>query len=141
MKINNRYKEALAKAKETPGYWIEKSLLDVAGRLLARMKELGVSQKDLADKMGKKAPYINRVLSGKHNVTIETLGEAAFALGMTVDVSFQPIRKEQKQGLLTTSNEFVSQIKVGPPKLRIIKSGAAATGTLTGREVDIRKAA
>src|ERR1700738_4939412 len=86
MKVSNRYKESFERAKQSPAFWTETALLEVAGQLLQRMKALGISQKALAEKMGAKAPFVNRVLSGRHNVTIETLSTAAHALGMRIDV-------------------------------------------------------
>lgn len=120
MKINDRYKQALERAKESPAFWTEKALLDVARRFLVRMKEMGITQASLADKMGKKSPYISRLLSGKHNVTVETLSTAAHALGMKIEIRLEPIYQEKKSESINISMESVQPIR--PARLRLVKS-------------------
>jgi transcriptional regulator with XRE-family HTH domain len=120
MKISNRYKEAFERAKESPAYWTESALLDAARNLIARMKKLGITQKTLAERMGRKAPYVNRVLSGRHNVTVETLSEAAHALGMRVDIRFEPLKDERSIASLTTGPATPLRA-TGQPALRLVK--------------------
>jgi|GEM_PF-4931979 len=142
MKISNRYKEAFQRAMDTPAYWTESTLLDLARQLLGRMKEVGLSQKTLAEKMGKKAPYINRVLSGRHNVTMETISEAAFAMGMKVEIKLEPIKKGRQGGLLTSSNEVSSDALRPASQLRVIHTSRVAGNTVNvGPAEQFRKAA
>ncbi|MFM0210420.1 helix-turn-helix transcriptional regulator [Paraburkholderia sediminicola] len=129
MKISNRYKEAFERAKESPAYWTESALLDVARNLLARMKKLGVTQKTLAERMGRKAPYVNRVLSGRHNVTVETLSEAAHALGMRVDIRFEPLKKEHSIESITSGPATVAHAK-STAALRLVRI-EPVRGTMT----------
>ncbi|AET90655.1 hypothetical protein BYI23_B000480 [Burkholderia sp. YI23] len=90
MKISNRYQKAFEQAKETPAYWAEGAMLDIARQIVAVMRDKGISQAKLAEMMGKHAPFISRVLSGEHNVTIQTIAEAVHALDAHLDVRIVP---------------------------------------------------
>ncbi|WP_017776661.1 helix-turn-helix domain-containing protein [Paraburkholderia kururiensis] len=130
MKISDRYKDAFARAKETSSYWTERTLLDLAGKLLSRMKERGLSQSTLAEKMGKKAPQISRVLSGRHNLTVQSLCEAAFAMDMTVDIRLEPMRKGKQGGQLIATNDAASSAPRSLSNVRVIRSAHVLGGTL-----------
>ena len=93
MKISNRYQKAFEQAKEAPAFWAESAMLDVARQLVARMNETGVKQAKLAQLMGKHAPFVSRVLSGEHNVTIQTIAAVAHALDAHIDVRLVPNKK------------------------------------------------
>jgi Predicted transcription regulator containing HTH domain len=54
------------------------------------MDAAGMSRADLARKMGKKRPYITRILSGKHNLTVKTLAQALEATGHILFLSYVP---------------------------------------------------
>lgn len=136
MKINSRYKQAMERAKESPAFWTESALLNIARHFLARMKEMGVNQATLAEKMGKKTPYISRLLSGRHNVTVETLSTAAHALGMKIDIRLEPIHEAKKSESMTFTVpvSVAAQAKIG--RLRLIKTDVAPMqGTMTS-EID-----
>ncbi|MDR7006056.1 helix-turn-helix domain-containing protein [Paraburkholderia strydomiana] len=144
MKISNRYKEAFERAKESPAYWTESALLDVARALLDQMKRLGVTQKTLAERMGRKAPYVNRVLSGRHNVTVETLSEAAHALDMRLKIELQPKASAAPRSILSVTADmdgFVPRdgVVVKSRRLTLIH-GANETFT-SAPTFDTRKAA
>lgn len=142
MKVSDRYKDAFERAKDSPAFWTETALLDVARQLLGRMKELGISQRSLAERMGRKAPYINRMLSGKHNVTVETLCTAAHSMGMRIEVRLEPLRKSTATESLTSASESsVRGIARRASPLRLMKFDPVE-GTLTGASLEpMRKAA
>lgn len=54
---------------------------EFAVRLHDLMAESGLSQRQLAEKMGKKESYVSRVLSGSVNPTLKTMVEFEVALG------------------------------------------------------------
>ena len=45
-----------------------------------------MSEQQLADKLGKKRPYLNAISCGRKNVTIEQLERIAEGLGMTLHI-------------------------------------------------------
>jgi len=62
-------------------------------RILRRMKELGVSQSELAHRMQVSRPYISKVLRQDVNFSFRTAAKLANALKM----DFFPELKEQEQ--------------------------------------------
>ena len=50
-----------------------------------RRKELHMSQKDLADKVGKKRPYISRIENGE-DIRLSNFALLANALGLTIEL-------------------------------------------------------
>lgn len=53
----------------------------IADKIAARLKELDLSQKDLALMVGKTQAEVSRWLSGTHNFTIRTLAKISTVLG------------------------------------------------------------
>ena len=51
--------------------------------------EKNMSEQQLADKLGKKRPYLNAISCGRKNVTIEQLERIAEGLGMTLHICFE----------------------------------------------------
>lgn len=47
----------------------------ISDRIDARIKEMGLTQKEFAQKMGKTEAEVSRWLSGTHNFTIKTLAK------------------------------------------------------------------
>jgi transcriptional regulator with XRE-family HTH domain len=55
--------------------------------LLVLMEELGVEKTDLAKKLGKSKSFVSQVLAGSRNMTLGTLSDICFSLGVTPKVS------------------------------------------------------
>ena len=66
-------------------------------RILLRMKELGISQTDLAKRMNVSRPYISKVLRQDVNFSFRTAAKLARALKM----DFMPDLRPQKSDLST----------------------------------------
>lgn len=56
----------------------------ISAIMSARMKELGMTQKKLAEKMGCTQQYISKIIKGKENLSLEAIGKIENAL----DVQF-----------------------------------------------------
>lgn len=56
--------------------------LIIATKISRRLRELKLSQKDFAEKIGKPASEISEILSGDRNLTIDTMTDIEQALGM-----------------------------------------------------------
>jgi ribosome-binding protein aMBF1 (putative translation factor) len=54
---------------------------DIVIRIHELLDKKGYTQKDLADKLGKKPSEINKWLKGNHNLTIKTLAKLEAELG------------------------------------------------------------
>lgn len=75
-------------------YEVERQKLEVAELLLTKMEELGVSRMELARRVGRTKGYVSQVLSGKQNMTLKTMVQLAWALGLRVEVIVQDIYDE-----------------------------------------------
>ena len=72
-------------------------------RILLRMKELGVSQTELAHRMKVSRPYITKVLHQDVNFSFRTAAKLANALKMDFFPELRPYPDETAAQLLTTS--------------------------------------
>lgn len=89
--------ELKAKMLENPAVHAELERLNreefaILDEMLAARKSAGLSQAQVAERMGTKAPAIARLesalASGKHSPSIDTLRKYAAALGKRVEVHF-----------------------------------------------------
>lgn len=83
-------------ARRHPEYWSEKFKLDVATLVAARLDLLGISQAELARRMGTSPAFVTKILRGYHNWTLETLAEAGVALGIQWLVTSAPIASDAR---------------------------------------------
>ena len=66
--------------------------MEIASFLYNTLKAKGISQKQFAERMGKKPSEISKWLSGTHNFTLETLSDIEQVLGIRVfNVNEQPV--------------------------------------------------
>lgn len=74
--------------------WAE---VDPVGRVAVHVirfrNQMGWTQEDLAERMGKRQSWISRVESGDENVTMKTLGQFAFVFGKDPSEFLTPIEK------------------------------------------------
>lgn len=78
-------------ARGCPEYWSEKFKLDVAALVTSELDRLGLSQVELARRMGTSAAFVTKMLRGYHNWTPETLAKVGVALGIQWRVASAPI--------------------------------------------------
>ena len=55
--------------------------------ILIKMEELGISKKELADKLDVSKPNISNLLNGERNMTLRVLSNICFALGISPRIS------------------------------------------------------
>jgi transcriptional regulator with XRE-family HTH domain len=63
--------------------WLDKSAM-VAVNVLEALKQKGLSQKDLAQKMNVSAQQVNKILKGQQNLTLETISKLENALEISL---------------------------------------------------------
>lgn len=56
----------------------------IALKVMKRIEELGISQKELAEKLGCSPQYISRLLKGTENLTLETISKLEDCLQMDI---------------------------------------------------------
>jgi ribosome-binding protein aMBF1 (putative translation factor) len=62
----------------------------IARQVIMRRGELGLTQRELADRIGTSHSAISRLESGQHRASITTLERVGEALGLRLVVSFEP---------------------------------------------------
>lgn len=78
--VTTLFKETLASIPQDVEKQVDWSFA-IADKIAARLKELGLSQKDFALMVGKTQAEVSRWLSGTHNFTIRTLAKISTVLG------------------------------------------------------------
>jgi transcriptional regulator with XRE-family HTH domain len=84
--INPALKELLKNAEQRDSYWVESAKLAFAVELHKRCRAAGITNAQLAKKLGTSAAYITKVFRGDTNFTIETMVKLARAAGAALDV-------------------------------------------------------
>ena len=69
----------------------------IAHRVILRRAELGLTQKELADRIGTKHSAISRIESGQHATSVSTLQKLAIALDLDLVIDFRE-RKPARKG-------------------------------------------
>lgn len=70
--------------------------LDFEASVFCRLKELGLKQKDIAERLGVSAATISKTLSSNSNMTFKTAAKIAAALGCTIQSPIlQPFSREE----------------------------------------------
>ena len=72
------------------GYWVELAKIDFTEEICKRMDELGITRKELAERMGSSQAYVTKVLRGNANFTIESMVKIAKALDSEFRSVLQP---------------------------------------------------
>lgn len=65
--------------------------------------EKGITQSEIAHALGVNKSVVSRILSGEGNLTLRTIGEIAWAVGLRPELHFNSIKKEKRHG----ANTFV----------------------------------
>ena len=65
----------------------EELIYNVTEDLLVVMERLEVSKKELARRLGRSKSYVTQLLSGARNMTLGTLSDICFALGITPGIT------------------------------------------------------
>lgn len=63
--------------------------MDISGSVYTRMRELDMTQADLAEEMGVDQSTVSKIITGKQNITLRTLSRLESALGFRLDSGFR----------------------------------------------------
>ena len=69
-------------------YWLDHSRR-IALTVLNRLDEMGMSQRQLAERMGCSAQNVSKLLKGQENLTLETIAKLELVLG--IPILFTPV--------------------------------------------------
>lgn len=109
-------------------YLQEKLIVDCTEEIWGRMDELNCSKSALADRLGTTRGYISQVLNGNRNMTLRTLADIAWALGMRPVITFQGPGKADEWG--QDSEEYVAV----PASHRVVKYNTPSVDRLPANE-------
>lgn len=90
-KIANKESVAVSEARERVKNreWLQESQ-QLALRILMRLDQLGMKQKDLAEELGVSAQYVNKLLKGKEKFGWDNVIAIQRILNMPIFVGYQP---------------------------------------------------
>lgn len=88
MKHNDVRNQILQSPEVRAEYDKLKLLYDIKREIIKLRLDQGLSQKELADKVGTKQSAISRLESGEYNPSVEFLSKVANALGKELEVKF-----------------------------------------------------
>ncbi len=86
--------------------WLQHSQ-KIAVKVLLQMKQKGLTQKVLAERMGCTQQYVSKILKGKENMSLDTLSKLENALGITIinDERVTPYPKMEEE----TATDMVAE--------------------------------
>ena len=70
----------------------EELIMSVTEELLIAMERQGISKIELARKLGKSKSFVTQILSGARNMTLKTLSDFCFVLGVEPTIAFDGIQ-------------------------------------------------
>lgn len=86
MALSKRLRAFIDDAKKSDGYWVQNAKLGFALSLERWRRNKGLSNSDLAEKVGSSPAYMTKVFRGDTNFTIETMVKLARACGGQLDI-------------------------------------------------------
>lgn len=86
-------RKLMEEAMNTLDFWNESAILEFTENMAARMREIGCSRQELAERMGVKTASISRILGGNRVLCLRTMVQIAAALGCELQPSMRPMRK------------------------------------------------
>jgi plasmid maintenance system antidote protein VapI len=99
--------------------WLSKSGV-LAANVLQTLREMNLSQKELANRLKVSPQHINAILKGSENLTLETIDKLENALGISL---ITMIKFDQRIETVTKPNTKAAQTKVGIERKVAIASG------------------
>ncbi len=110
-KLAKWYKNIIDELKETIEYKIESISFDISIQIYKQMEKLGLSKKDLAERLNVSKSYITQLLKGKSNITLETLIKVADALELEPKVELVPKVAESKANSVDVKANWLNKHK------------------------------
>jgi transcriptional regulator with XRE-family HTH domain len=76
--------------EDAAGVRQEELILEVTEAMARALRSSGLTQAELADRMGKSKGFVSQILGGGRNLTLRTLADVAGALGCKVQIQLKP---------------------------------------------------
>ncbi|MFV0387487.1 MAG: transcriptional regulator [Pyrinomonadaceae bacterium] len=98
-----RFAAMSERLKKDGSFQIEEAKVEISEQVFVLMEDKGISEAELARRLGTSRAYVNKVLQGSTNFTIESLVKIGLALDCELKLEFQ--KSESKKQ--TPSRELV----------------------------------
>ncbi len=98
--VAEQFKEMLERAKERDSYHVEAAKFEISEQVYVAMEEKGITEAELSRRLGVSRAYVNKILQGSANLTIESLVKIGRALGREFRFEFFEPKKQ-----VTTSDQ------------------------------------
>ena len=86
--LNKELADLWEESLQDEDFRFELKAQDIAVKLASAVAQSGMTQKELADKLGWKTSRMSKVLHGASNLTLKTMFQVCEALGIDFDVHF-----------------------------------------------------
>lgn len=86
-------------------YAQEDLILEVTEAIWEHMEKVGLTKKEVADKMDRSQAYISQILNGSRNMTLRTLADIAYALNIKPKFKFDEENEVFSQQVIVESSE------------------------------------
>jgi transcriptional regulator with XRE-family HTH domain len=83
------FKELMDQARSHPAFPLEMAILEFTEALYVTMEQQGISQAELARRLGTSRAYVTKALRGNVNFTLATMSRLAAAAGAHVRITLE----------------------------------------------------
>ena len=104
------WKDLTEEFESTLEYQVESASFNISIQVYNRIKELGLTQKELAEKLGVSKSYVSQILKGKSNMTIETIIKLGTVLDLAPVISLTPKVENYKVMLVHKEKPIFEEI-------------------------------
>jgi len=122
------FKFKLSAKDRASARFIDQVQRELARAIVNAKVEKGMSQKQIADKLGVNKSHISRMLNGNPNLTLRTLAEVSWALEMIPKLSIDNIEPVKNKNWVPNQQKGASSVKSETSKR---SSQAGATKNVT----------
>lgn len=95
---------------EEKSYAREELSYNVTEDILVILEDMGVSKAELAKRLGKSRSYVTQILSGSRNMTIGSLSDICFVLGVKPQITFPCLEAKHEKLEWANQNQEASQV-------------------------------
>jgi len=100
------FDDLMATEEGRRAYYSEGLIFKVTELICKMLKDKQITRKQLADRIGVTKGHISQLLSGEHNMTLETAAEIFYALGCQITVEAIPIKVDTYADVLACCQEI-----------------------------------
>ncbi|MBP6003690.1 MAG: helix-turn-helix transcriptional regulator [Pyrinomonadaceae bacterium] len=83
-----RFQTLIDDATQRDSFWVDGAKLELSEQIFEAMQDLGISESELSRRLGVSRAYVNKILKGTANLTIESLVKIGRALGREFKFEF-----------------------------------------------------